>query len=134
MSRRQFVCSFIVLAICFVPIVISFGIVAWAVPLFWGIASFVHEIVDLDWRPALGFGIYVAGYLAIFYLVARASYFIIGLTKHSLTVTCLQIAVLLALFSCSFLRVLTYGSIQGSGGTYTFWTAVDRFFERRSQR
>jgi uncharacterized Tic20 family protein len=134
MSRRQFVCSFMVLAICFVPIVISFGLVAWAVPLCWGLASLVHELVDLDWRPALGFGIYVVCYLAVFYVVARVCYYLIGLTRHSITVACLQITVLLALFSCSFLRVLTYGSIQGSGGTYTFWTAVDRVIEKRSQK
>ena len=122
------------LAICFVPIVISFGLVAWAVPLCWGLASLVHELVDLDWRPALGFGIYVACYLGLYYLVARVSYYLIGLTRHSTTIVCLQIAILLALFGCSFLRVLTYGSIQGRGGTYTFWTAVERFIERRSQR
>lgn len=123
-----------VLAICFVPIVISFGLVAWVVPLCWGLASLVNELVELDWRPALGFGIYVACYLAVFYLVARVCCYLIGLTRHSITVVCLQIVVLLALFSSSFLRVLTRGSIQGSGGTYTFWTAVDRFIEKNFQK
>lgn len=39
--------------------------------------------------------------------------------------------VLAAVFGCSFFKVLTYSSIQGQGGTYTFWGAVNRCFERQ---
>ena len=133
MSRRQFVSLFMLLAICFVPILINFGVVAWIVPICWGIASTIREVVSLDWRSAIGFGLYSAIYLAVFYLVARVCFFLIGLARHPTAVICLQVAVLLVLCGCSFRRVLTYVSIQGSGGTYTFWTAADRFIEQRSQ-
>jgi len=38
------------------------------------------------------------------------------------------VAALMLIFSMSHLRVLTYSSFNGSGGTYTFWTAMERYF------
>lgn len=134
MSRQRFICLFVTLAVCFVPILINFGVVAWIVPTCWGLASTLREVVDLDWRPTIGFGLYSVIYLVAFYIIGRILYFLIGLARHIAVVWSLQLFVLIALFSCSFLRVLTYGSIQGRGGTYTFWTAAERFMERRAQR
>ena len=106
----------------------------WWCQFCWSIAWTAHAVVRLKWRLALGFGLYSAMYVAAFYLVARVCYFLIRMTRRPLIITPLQIAVLLALIGCSFLRVRTYSSFQGRGGTYTFWTAGERFEEQRFNR
>ena len=134
MTRSLYLWLFMVLAVLFVPIIINFGVVVWIVPDAWGIASLVKEIFRAKFRPAFGFGVYSAIYLGLFYLAARLTYWLTSRVSRQplrLSVQCLLLA---SLFCCSFLRVLTYGSIQGRGGTYNFWTAVERHFERqRSQ-
>lgn len=134
LSRRQFCFGFVLLAVCFVPIVINLGLVGLIVPTCYGIAVTLKELVRLHGRLALAFGLYSAVYIVVFYLLARLLHLVIGCFQHDRAVKALQILVLAALFGCSFLRVLTYGSIQGRGGTYMFWTAVERYFERALPR
>lgn len=121
------------LAVLFVPIVINFGLVVWVVPNAWGFTSLFKEIFRLKFRHSLGFGFYSLIYSSIFYLAARVTFWVTSrLTRQHLGLA-VQCLLLVGLFSCSFLRVLTYSSMQGRGGTYTFWGAVDRYFERRHQ-
>ena len=132
MSRKLFVIVFVTTAVCFVPILIDFGLVAWIVPTGWGIVSTINELADSDWRPASGFALYSAFYIGLFYAIARFIDFLIRFARGRRGIWTIQIIVIVGLFCCSFLHVLTYGSIQGKGGTYTFWTAIERYFERRS--
>ena len=121
------------LATAFVPVVVSFGLVAFIVPTVWVLGSAATEFFSADWGPGLAFLLYSALYLALFYGLARLTFWLFSLVRRGAVRITLQSAALLGLFACSFLRELTYGSIQGRGGTYTFWGAVDRYFERRHQ-
>lgn len=134
MRRRHYILAFMVLATAFVPVLVNFGLVAFMVPTVWALGSAAAEIFSADWRPGMGFLGYAALYLALFYGSARLTYWLFSLVRSRSVGTALQITTLLGLFACSFLPILTYGSIQGRGGMYTFWGAVDRYFERRHQR
>jgi hypothetical protein len=48
---------------------------------------------------------------------------------HRIRVLLLSALLVLPVLS-SFARVITYSSFQGSGGTYTFWEAVHRYFNK----
>ncbi len=131
LSRKQFVLIFVILVVCFVPILINFGVVCWIVPLAWGIASALKEFSQFDWNPAIGFTLYSLVYTTAFYGIARLTDLIIRRVQRKTLRLSIQLLVLATVFSCSFVRVLTYGSIQGRGGTYTFWGAVNRYFEKQ---
>lgn len=134
MKRPLYLGLFVVLAVTFVPIMINFGVIVWIVPDAWGITSLVREIARAKFRPALGFGLYSALYLGLFFLAAKLTYWMTLKVRSKELRLVAQCVVFASLFSCSFLRVLTYGSIRGRGGTYNFWTAVSRYFEKqRSQ-
>ena len=133
MHRSRYLLAFMALATAFVPVLVNFGVIAFIVPTVWALGSAATEIFSADWGPGIGFLVYSALYLALFYGFARLTFWLFSLVRcRSIRIT-LQSAVLLGLFTCSFLPKLTYGSIQGRGGTYTFWGAVDRYFERRHQ-
>lgn len=70
MSRKQFILTFVVLALCFVPILINFGVIGWIVPMAWGIAAALKGLWKFDFRPAIGFAIYSLVYTAAFYGIA----------------------------------------------------------------
>lgn len=131
MTRKQFVLIFVILAVCFVPILINFGVIGWIVPSAWGIAAALKGLCKFDFRPAIGFATYSLVYTAAFYGIARLTDRIIRLVRQGIVRLSIQLIVLAAVFGCSFFRVLTYGSLQGRGGTYTFWGAVNRHFERQ---
>ena len=134
MHRSHYLLAFMALATAFVPVLVNFGLIAFIVPTVWALGSAAAEIFSADWRPGMGFLVYSTLYIALFYGSARLTFWLFSLVRSSSVSTALQSAALLGLFMCSFLPQITYGSIQGRGGTYTFWGAVDRYFERRHQR
>jgi hypothetical protein len=131
MQRSLYLLAFMALATAFVPVLVNFGLIAFIVPTVWALGSAAAEIFSADWRPGIGFLVYSALYLALFYGFARLTFWLFSLVRSRSVRITLQSAALLGLFACSFLPAITYGSIQGRGGTYTFWGAVDRYFERR---
>ena len=77
---------------------------------------------------------HLVAYLLLFYAVARATFGWSSRPSSRVGRATIQVAVLLALFSCSFLRAITYSSIQGQGGTYTLWGAVSRYLDKYPAR
>lgn len=133
MNRRNYLFAFMALATAFVPVFVNFGLIAFIVPTVWVIGSAASEIFSADWRQGTGFFVYAALYFALFYCSACLTFWLFSLVRSRAVKTALQSAALLGLFTCSLLPIITYGSIQGRGGSYTFWGAVDRYFERRHQ-
>ena len=130
MNRKLYVPTFITLAATFVPVLLNFGIVVYVVPaayiaLFVGGTLVRGKFVQAFW----GFG-HLAIYLLVFYAAARLVFWLSECTSSLVLRRAVQVVALLALFSCSFVRAITYSSIQGGGGTYTFWTAVSRYLDK----
>ncbi|MDH4477305.1 MAG: hypothetical protein QE274_12600 [Verrucomicrobiaceae bacterium] len=134
MNRKLYVPTFITFATTFVPVLLNFGLVVYAVPAAY-IALFVGgTLVRGKFAQAFwSFG-HLAIYLLIYYAAARLVFWLSERTSSPVLQRTVQIVALLALFSCSFVRAITYSSIQGGGGTYTFWTAVSRYLDKHHSR
>ena len=134
MHRNLFVSLFLVFAMTFVPVVFFFGLAAVIAPAAWGIFEGVSRLMQGDWRFSLFLAVHSILYLAVYYGLARGTFsWLSGLPTVYGVPFSLQLLVLLALFSCSFARIITYHSIQGSGHTHTFWSAAGRFLERQQR-
>ena len=128
LSLRNFLICFVGFCVAFVPVLYWAGLYASIEP---ASALVLHisqkRLNRLSWLM----GIHVSVYVALFTGVGALTYVLI----RRLPWRRARIVALISLLSlpvlCSFLRVLTYSSIQGGGGTYTFWTAIERYFERR---
>ena len=133
MLRKLYVPTFIAFAATCVPVILYFGIVVYSVPAAY-IAVFAgRTLIRGKFAQALwSFG-HLAAYVLLFYAAARFTFCLSGRFESRTIRVSIQVVVLLALFSCSFLRCITYSSLAGSGGTYTFWGAVSRFVERQSR-
>jgi ABC-type Fe3+ transport system permease subunit len=134
MLRRHFIAFFLILAITFVPVIFYFGLVVFIVPTSWGFASTFHQLCRAEFPIACMYSIYCAIFTAIFYGFGRLAFWMTSLVESKRGRITAQSAILLALFACSFIKALTYGSIAGRGGTYTFWGAAERFLEKRIWR
>ena len=134
MSKKLFVTLFMVLAIAFVPIIITFGVVTFTVPIAWGYLSTFSELARLKTSHAFGFSIHCAFYTAIYYGLARLAFRVTAPAQRRQTRVAIQCVILAAVVSCSFLRVITYSSLGGQGGTYTFWGASERAIEKWTRR
>ena len=132
MRRRFYLPAFMILSTAFVPVLINFGLVVFIVPAGWGLCSMLQELFAFKMRLFLGFAVYSAIYLSIFYAAALVSFRIVSLVRIRALRTALVATILGGLFACSFLKVITYGSIQGRGGTYHFWGAAGRVLEKRA--
>lgn len=133
--RSVYIPMFMMLSITFVPVIFFFGLIVLIVPSGYGIVWLLDLIfMKQDWRLGIGVGLHLLVYLTFFLLLARVSHRL--LTKIPWEAARLIACALIfaALIGCGFLRVLTYQSIQGCGGTYTFWTAVERYLEKRHGR
>ncbi|WP_264485071.1 hypothetical protein [Luteolibacter arcticus] len=75
--------------------------------------------------------IHVLIYTAAFLGIGSASYAIIRRIPSKLAREFSVVALLTLPIWSSFARVITYSSLQGRGGTYNFWEAVDRYVEKR---
>ena len=81
-------------------------------------------------RVSILVGIHALIYTGAFTAIGAIAYFLMRFLPWR-TAQWFSLAVLLSLpVLCSFARVLTTSSIQDRGGTYTFWEAVHRYFER----
>ena len=134
MSRKLYVWTFILVAAAFVPVILNFGLIAYVVPSAYiavgiGGSLFHAKFIQSLWA----FG-HLATYLLLFYAAAHATFWLANRSKSRAVRSTIQVAVLLALFSCSFIRAITYSSIQGQGGTYTFWGAVSRYLDKHHSR
>jgi hypothetical protein len=128
MSRRIFVVWFVALSATFVPVLFWAGIFSSIVPTFCIFLSmFGHRVKAITWWQLAHVLVYLSIFAGFALAVFRVASFIPGqVLRQSLLVLILLLPVL-----SSFARVLTYSSIQGGGGTYNFWTAVERYFEKR---
>jgi hypothetical protein len=125
-----FVPTFIAFASAFVPVVLNFGLVVYSVPtayigVFFGGTLFGGNFAKAFW--SLG---HLTVYLLAFYVAARMVFWLSKRMRSPAFQWSVQVVSFVALFSCSFLSAITYSSIQGSGGTYTFWTAVSRYLDK----
>ena len=130
MSRKLYIALFLIEAAVFVPVLFNFGYVAYVVPSAWGVVATVAQLFHAKFVRSLWTLVHVICYALIFYAAARATHWLSFRPAARPARWTRQIIVLVALFSCSFLRVIHYDSIQGRGGTYTFWGACARSLER----
>ena len=128
LSRRSFLLCFVPLCVAFVPILFYAGFLASIEP----VSALILDILRLGFdRVAIAMGIHVLIYVGAFTLIGMFAYFVTRLLAWNSARWFLLIVYLLLPIFCSFARVLTYSSLQGSGGTYTFWEAVNRYLEKR---
>lgn len=133
MLRKLYIATFIAFAATFVPVILFFGIVVYSVPAAYIVFFAGYTLIRGKLAQALwSFG-HLSVYLFLFYAAARFTFRLSEGFESRTTRVSIRVAILLALFSCSFLRCITYSSLAGSGGTYTFWGAVSRFVERQSR-
>ena len=127
-TLRSFVLCFVALCVAFVPVLFWAGLVASIEPA----SSLLLRIPEFGFDPMAWFvGIHVSIYIGIFMGIGALAYVLIRLLPWQTVRIVLLLIVLLLPVLSSFARVLTYSSIQGRGGTYTFWEAVHRYFEKR---
>jgi len=128
LCRRTFVLAFVLLCVAFVPILFYAGLYASITPT----ACLLLGLFD-HWAATLWVLLHIIVYVALFTGIGLLIHWLTRfLPWHSIRVAVLLIALSLPLVS-SFARVLTYSSIRGCGGTYTFWEAISRLFERHRQ-
>jgi hypothetical protein len=127
-TLRSFLICFVALCIAFVPVLYYAGLYASIEP---ASALILHTLEHRIDRASWFIGIHVSIYIYAFTAIGALAYVLVRLLPWR-AVRVLLVAALLALpITSSFARVITYSCIQGSGGTYTFWTAVHRYFERQ---
>lgn len=127
---RLYKAIFMAFAGTFVPVILNFGVVIFVVPSIYVAAAAGQALWRAKYTHALGAVGHLAVYLLLFHIAAGLTFRFSDRSRHPAVRVAIQTAFLSALFACSFLRVLTYSSIQGQGGTYTFWEAVARYWER----
>lgn len=120
------------LCVAFIPVWLHFGLALYVFPisfiLFDRAARFLGYL-----RPAqteFMLILYCLFYLSVF---AVASYYLTHFTAKLANRTAVLARVLICLvaFACSFLPIITYSSLSGQGGRYTFWTAIPRYLEKQ---
>lgn len=130
MNRSSYVLTFVAFAVVFVPVIFDRGIVLYIIPTgYLGLIA-VGTLIRGGFMLALWALSFIAAYLVLFYTAARV---VFGLSTRLASQglrQAVQITALLALFSCSFARVITYHSLRGAGGTYTFWAAASRYLHK----
>jgi hypothetical protein len=109
------------LAICFVPVLLDFGLVRTIAPTCTWILGFFSQLHRLELTEAAIILIFILIYVALFCGIAWFCYWLSCRAPSEKLRTGIQIAILLGLFSTSFLRVINQEHLQGRTGTYTFW-------------
>ena len=138
MSRGAYVTSFMILAFTFVPVI--FSLIIFPVSLvgpcsyvaFIAIANSLVEVPKGEWAVLALDAVdvaYLALYCGIFYLFAGLTYRISNEFEKSAGKIILQILFLLAVFSCSFLRVIQGSTFVNWTGAYDFWGGCARFWQ-----
>jgi len=127
-SLRGFLVCFVALCVAFVPVLFNAGLYLSIEPVSAFILHiFTHRLDRISWWLGLHVGVYTCVFSAI---GALACVLLLFLPWRPIRLLLLAMLFALPVIS-SFARVLTYSSIQGSGGTYTFWGAAHRYFENR---
>jgi hypothetical protein len=125
---------FAAVAMVFVPVWFYFGLVDYVVPAACGLIGAIGELRSGDVADALFILIYTGMFLAVFLYAGRGIERITRrIPQRGHRWSC-QLFVILLLGLFTLPRVITYSSIQGSGGTYNFWEAIERFAEKRAGR
>jgi hypothetical protein len=128
LSRRSFLLCFVSLCVAFVPVLIFCG---WFV-LLEPVSALVLEIFRMRFgRMVIWMIINALFYIGAFTLLGMFAHYVTRFLSSKSARWFLLIVFLLLPIFCSFARVLTYSGFDGSGGRYTFWEAVDRYFEKR---
>ena len=133
MSRSLYIWIFVACAAIFVPVMFDFGLISYVVPTGFMAVKFVYSLFGGDGRFSLGIVFHLLFYLLLFYGAARLSFLLFMRTGSRTIHWAVPLVVVVSFLSCSFLRVITYSSIQGQGGSYTFWGAASRYVERGSR-
>jgi hypothetical protein len=127
LERRDFLICFVSACIAFVPVVYIGGLIVCIEPVS---ALMLHIGFS---RISIWIAIHILIYTAAFLGIGTASYALIRRLPWNLAREFALVGLLALPVLSSFARVLTYSSIQGRGGTYNFWEATERYFERRSK-
>ena len=133
MPRKFYIPLFVAMSASFVPVILHFGLSTYTVPAICIIYGFAHMLFRGDWILSLWTLAHLALYLGVFYAFGRLVFWLSTFPASQSSRSTIQLVALLALFACSFIRVITYDSIAGVGGTYTFWGAVSRFAHNKLQ-
>ncbi len=119
------------LGVCFVPVLFFFGLTAAWLPL--SAVAFDFLAKFMGWMPPSPIQplvlLYCLGYTLVFLCIALAVAFLTA-RLNCLTKWRLRWLYCVMLFLISFLPVITYTSIRGNGGDYSFWTAIPRFVDK----
>ncbi len=121
------------MAATFIPVFLYFGLSDYTVPVICIAYGFTLTLFQAQWLLSLWTLGHIVLYLALFYACGRLVFWLSSFPDAQFSRTAVQLFALLIIFACSFLRVVTYTSIAGVGGTYTFWGAVSRFAHNKLQ-
>ena len=125
LERRVFLICFVSTCIAFVPVLFWAGIYDCIVPVSALVLSMGFKKISI-WMV-----IHIIFYTVAFFGIGNASYALIRRLPWNLAREFSLVALLILPFVSSFARVLTYSSLAGRGGTYTFWEATERYFEKK---
>ena len=124
LDRRDFLVFFVAACMAFVPVVLFGGFFVYVMP----ISALVLQIgVGMNW---ILIAIYLPIYTAVFLGVGAAGYAMIRRLPWNLAREFALVGLLTLPLLSTFARVVTYVGWEGRGGTYTFWEAGDRYFEK----
>jgi hypothetical protein len=123
MPSKTFVWLFTICAAVFVPVPFDFGLVAFVLPCAY-LPLVIPTLGAVLWALPL-LGAYCFCFVLFGFLFAWVSE-VKGTRRFKLAV---QFVAILALFSCSFIRAISYSSIQRRGGTYNLWGAAARYLQ-----
>lgn len=133
MSRKDAVFCLVVLLLCitFVPVWLFFGLSESIVPL--SAVFFDSSARVLGWLPgrSLNMGVLLYGvlYTAVFASLAVVFTKVTrSLSRRTMLIS--RLGLCCVLISVSALPLLTRSDLSGKGGSYSFWTAIPRYFEK----
>ena len=126
LDRRDFLVFFVAACMAFVPVVFFGGFYISVMPIS---AMILHIGNGMN---LILMAIYLPIYTAVFLGVGAAGYAMIGRLPWNLAREFALVGLLILPLLSSFARVITYVGWDGRGGTYTFWEAGDRYFEKRN--
>ena len=133
MSRAEYLylAAFTALCVAFVPVYFFFGSSEITVPVS---AVLFDALRRYLWEGKTGvrlFGWICVGLYVLFFMIIGTS--LIQVTAKIVSSArriLIRRLLLLFVFLVSFAPLITYISMAGRGGHYSFWTAVYRYFER----
>jgi hypothetical protein len=130
MPRKYYIAVFMLLSVLFIPVLLNMGLAMLIAPTCYLIFSLFTTTENFFGMLFVLIHIFV--YCSAFYVAALITFWLSGGASWPRVVRItLQTMFLLAVFSCSFARVIEGSSFREGTGTYNFWGAVHRYFEKR---